>query len=91
MGPSRLEITEEFLERMGDFSLVGALANMYGSIPDEVELVFFETSSAWRERVGGPKLFVLPEYTARCLAEQVLDLSKKCKVTVMVVEHSPPR
>jgi hypothetical protein len=72
----RLEMTEKFLEVMGDFSLVGALVNMYGFVPSEVELVFFES-------IREPDMIVVPEYVPRLLVEQVIELATKCKLTIV--------
>jgi len=87
---ARLEITESFLEVTGSGSIVGALFIKYGKIPEEVELVFFETTSYWKSKHGGPKMFVVPEFSIWCLVEDIIALARKCKLTVVVEERNPP-
>jgi hypothetical protein len=70
----RIEIDEKFLELFGTGTLLGTLLDLYGKAPEKVVLVFPRTTTAWREKFGGPHQYIVNEYTIACLLEDVLRL-----------------
>lgn len=72
-----VKIEKEFLETCGHASLQGLLAKQGIFGPEEVTLLFYETSTAWRAQHGGPDLYMVPEFGIPCLLESVLSLMEK--------------
>jgi hypothetical protein len=77
MTECRIEITEKFLESCGTRTLVGTIFSQVGHWPTKVVLVFPQTSLGWRQHNGGPKHYVMPEYTIPLLIEDVLSLVQR--------------
>lgn len=66
----------------GDQLARWATGSLLGNIPSistlkKLVLVFSETSLLWRQRHGGPDAWVIPEYTVKCLIDDVLWLVSK--------------
>lgn len=74
----RFEVTEKFLELCATGSLIGTFATEKVDWRDceSITLVFPQTTYAWRKENGGPKHYIIPEYTIPCLLKDVLHIQK---------------
>ena len=78
-----IEISEEFLERFGNGTLVGTMMQRTGERPTDVVLVFPQTTLGWRQKNKGPKHYVLPEFVPLALVLDVINLVESgIRVTV---------
>lgn len=94
--PVKIEVSEKFLETVGNYTLSGALAKLQEpvSVPSKewapVVLVFPESTTRWREKNGNPYQYIVNEYTIRCLIEDILWLqSQGVKISVEVLTRNP--
>lgn len=71
---TKINITKEFLETCGDNSLQGLLLGAGATTPGPITLFFPQTSYAWREKNGGPDIYMLPEFAPYCLLKSVISL-----------------
>lgn len=87
MKKKEIVVSETFLETFGTGTLIGSsLDDEYG-LPDELALVFPQTSLRFRETNGGPLMLVVTEYAIQCLVADVLSLRER-GVAVTVEERT---
>ena len=87
MKKKEIVVSETFLETFGTGTLIGSsLDDEYG-LPDELVLVFPQTSLRFRETNGGPLMLVVTEYAIQCLVADVLSLRER-GVAVTVEERT---
>jgi len=60
----------DVIERMATGSLVGKIPSVDGL--KKLVLLFEETSLSWRQRHGGPNMWIVPEYTIACIIDDIL-------------------
>jgi hypothetical protein len=70
----RLKLDEDRLSRMGSASLIGMTVS---DDTKKVTLVFPQTSLSWREKHGGPAIYLIPEYVIACLIEDIVWMTKR--------------
>lgn len=81
-------ITERDLERIGDHWIMGAISRMYPNHPldklSKVVITIPETTNDFREKNGGPKQYIVNEYTIGCLMREIVSLmSQGIKVEIL--------
>jgi len=79
----RIIIDENQMQRIGDFFIVGTIANRHPDMSGNqisainIVIVFKESTRRWKELHGGPKSWIIPEHSCRCLIQEIQELTRK--------------
>lgn len=71
----RVCISKKQLEIIGSHSLL-ALVTQMANKPQEVEILFQQTTLQWRREHNGADAIILPEFTPMCLCEDIIRLTE---------------
>ncbi|MCI0564032.1 MAG: hypothetical protein MN733_36615 [Nitrososphaera sp.] len=72
----RFYVSQKFLETVGTATLFGSLLDD-GKLPDEVVLVFQQTTLGWKQAHGGPDNYIVCEHVIPCLLDDVVKLIER--------------
>lgn len=71
---TKLMISKKQLEICGSHSLL-AWVTQVANKPQEVEILFQQTTPQWRQKHNGADSIIIPEFTTMCLCEDILILT----------------